>query len=44
MPEMEKASGVHQQAYMQWLKERKRQHSISAMIQFSDWLMRSKKG
>ena len=37
LPELEKRSGINQQAYVQWLKERNRQHSISNMVHFTNW-------
>ena len=38
MPELEKLTGCNQNEYAQWLKQRKRQHSVSSMIAFTDWL------
>lgn len=38
MPELEKLTGCNQNEYVQWLKERKRQHSVSSMIAFTEWL------
>lgn len=42
MPELEKLTGCNQNEYTQWLKQRKRQHSVSSMIAFSDWLNRQR--
>jgi hypothetical protein len=37
MPELEKIVGFNQQDYLQWLKDRNRQHNISNMIHFTNW-------
>ncbi len=44
MSELERLTGMSREKYEQWLKERKRQHSVSSMIAFTDWLNKQAKG
>lgn len=37
MAEVERVVGFSQQDYMQWLKDRNRQHNISNMVHFTNW-------
>jgi len=37
MPEAEKKMNMNREMYIEWLRERKRQHNLSNMFQFADW-------
>jgi hypothetical protein len=43
MPELEKQLNMNLNDYMEWLRKRHRQPSISAMLQYSDWTARRDK-
>ena len=38
MPRLEELSGFNRSDYIQWLKDRNRQHSISNLIHFTNWI------
>ena len=42
MPRLEELSGFNRQDYIQWLKDRKRQHSTSNLIHFTNWIGKKK--
>lgn len=44
MPEAEKRLNMNRDDYMEWLRIRRRQHSVSAMLQYSDWTATRDKG
>lgn len=37
MPQLEQQLGMNRDMYIEWLRQRKRQHNVSNMFQFSDW-------
>jgi hypothetical protein len=43
LPEMENKLGMDRNSYLQWLRERQRQHSISNMFAYADWTARRDK-
>jgi hypothetical protein len=43
MPEFETQLNMNRDDYMEWLRTRRREHSVSAMFQYSDWTARRDK-
>lgn len=43
MPEFERQLNMNRDDYIEWLWKRHRQHSVSAMLQYSDWTARRDK-
>jgi hypothetical protein len=37
MPDAEKKMNMNREMYVEWLRQRKRQHNVSNMFQFADW-------
>jgi len=37
MPEAERKMGMDRDMYIEWLRQRNRQHNVSNMFQFADW-------
>jgi hypothetical protein len=43
LPESEQNMGMNRDMYIEWLRQRKRQHNVSNMFQFVDWTARRDK-
>ncbi len=43
MPEAERQMDMNRDMYIEWLRQRKRQHNVSNLFQFADWTARRDK-
>ena len=43
LPEAEKKTNMNTEMYIEWLRQRKRQHNVSNLFQFVDWTARRDK-